>query len=151
MTAVLLLMTMMTMTMADACQQIPSPQPSYNSWALAQLSLNEPNEVDHFYPHLTDGKPRQRKLESFAPDDGHNWSPPVLCSFLLVDYSSLDLVRSRTHLWPLSRLMALHPSKLWLHPSSSIKTFWSSPSGVRCLSLLWILHLAWNPAYQHSV
>ena len=63
---------MLTMTMADACQQIPSPQPSYNSWALTQLSLNEPDEVDHFCPHLTDGKPRQRKLESFAPDDGHS-------------------------------------------------------------------------------
>ena len=63
----------------------------------------------------------------------------------------LNWTELRTHPWPFSKLMALHPSKLWLHPSSSIKTFWSSPSGVRCLSLIWILHLAWNPAHQHSV
>lgn len=85
-----LLMTMMTTAMADACQQIPSPQPSYNSWALARLSLNEPDEADHFYPHLTDGKPRQRKLESFAPDDGHNCVKSRIQSRRLLQISSTE-------------------------------------------------------------
>ena len=89
MMAVLLLM--MTVTMSNACQQILSPQHSYSSWALTQLSLNEPDEVDHFHPHLTDGKPRQRKLESFAPDDGHNCVKPGIQSRISCRFQARDV------------------------------------------------------------